>query len=113
MDPAIAAPPYDRFLRTAEAVARERAEVDPDLALEVFVEAATLIHNGLVLDGLDAHDADVVVAGLCEDLVATDPGAAIRARATPDGPGERVEPGAHDPEAVSRAYLLAAAVLRL
>jgi hypothetical protein len=103
-------PPFDRFLATAEEVALARPEVDPALAREVFEEAATLLHNGLALDGLDAHDADAVVAGLCVDLVAEDPGSAVRARsqATADAPGDL-----HDPEAVAGAYLVAAAILQL
>jgi hypothetical protein len=84
--------------------------VDLELAREVFQEAATLLHNGLALDGLDPHDADAVVAGLCVDLVAADPGSAVRARsrATSEAPGD-----VHDPEAVSAAYLVAAAILQL
>ena len=39
------------------------------MAREVFEEAATLLYNGLALDGLDEHDASAVVAGLCVDLV--------------------------------------------
>ena len=103
-------PPFDRFLATAEAVAEERPEVDLELAREVFLEAATLLDNGLVLDGLDEHDADAVVAGLCVDLVAQDPGAAVRARsrATLADPGDL-----HDPEGVSAAYLMAAAIFQL
>src|ERR1700709_331695 len=73
-------PPFDQFLATAEAVAQARPEVDLELAREVFQEAATLLDNGLALDGLDEHDASAVVAGLCVDLVAADPGAAVRAR---------------------------------
>jgi hypothetical protein len=105
-----AGPPFDQFLATAEAVAQARPEVDPELAREVFEEAATLIHNGLALDGLDGHDADAVVAGLCVDLVAEDPGSAVRARsqATLVAPGDL-----HDPEGVSGAYLVAAAILQL
>jgi hypothetical protein len=59
---------------------------------------------------LDDHDTSSVVAGLCVDLVAKDPGAAVRARsqATLDAPE-----GLHDPESVSAAYLIAAAILRL
>jgi hypothetical protein len=104
------APPFDAFLATAEVVARERPEVDPDLAREVFAEAATLLHNGLALDGLDQHDAEAVVAGLCVDLVADDPGAAVRARsrATLEQPGD-----VHDPGGVAAAYLVAAAILQL
>ena len=103
-------PPYDQFLATAEAVVQARPDVDPDMAREVFREAATLLHNGLALDGLDEHDASAVVAGLCVDLVAVDPGAAVRARAqtTLDAPRDL-----HDPEGVSAAYLIAAAIFQL
>jgi hypothetical protein len=103
-------PPFDQFLATAEAVARARPEVDLELAREVFLEAATLLHNGLALDGLDEHDASAVVAGLCRDLVADDPGAAVRARArsTMEAPGDL-----HDPEGASAAYLTAAALLQI
>jgi hypothetical protein len=102
--------PFDALLATAEAVAEARPDVDPDLAREVFVEAATLLDNGLALDGLDDHDAEVVVAGLCADLVSEDPGSAVRARsrATLRAPG-----GAHDPEAVSAAFLVSASILQL
>jgi len=110
MDPAITAPPYDQLLRTAEEVAAARPEVDLEIAREVFLEAATLLHNGLALDGLDDHDARAVVAGLCVDLVTDDPGAAVRERSrwAPEDRGSL-----HDPEAVSRAYLIAASVLQL
>ena len=110
MPPSTAGPPFDQFLATAEAVARERPEVDPDLAREVFQEAATLLHDGLALDGLDEHDTRSVVAGLCVDLVAADPGAAVRARsrAVLTDSGEL-----HDPHGVSASYLAAASVLQL
>jgi hypothetical protein len=110
MAPSTVDPPFDQFLATAEAVARARPEVDPEIAREVFHEAATLLDNGLALDGLDEHDAHAVVAGLCVDLVAEDPGAAVRARsqATLQGPGDL-----HDREAVSAAYLIAASILQL
>jgi hypothetical protein len=111
MPPGTAGPPFvEQFLATAEAVAQARPEVDLEMAREVFLEAATLLHNGLVLDGLDEHDASVVVVGLCVDLVAPDPGTAIRARAqaTRDDPGE-----VHDPEGVWAAYLTTAALFRL
>src|SRR4051794_27004630 len=103
-------PPFDQLMATAEAVARARPEVDLEMAREVFHEAATLLHNGLVLDDLDEHDASAVVAGLCVDLVAEDPGASVRARAQ-----ESLEhPGAlHDPEAVSAAYLTTVAIFQL
>src|SRR5215211_6491196 len=111
MPPSTVGPPFDQFLATAEAVAQARPEVDLEIAREVFHEAATLLHNGLALDGLDEHDASAVVAGLCVDLVAEDPGAAVRARsrATLQAPGEL-----HDPERASAAaYLTAAAILQL
>ena len=103
-------PPFDQFMATAEAVARERPEVDPEIAREVFQEAATLLHNGLVLDHLDAHDASAVVAGLCVDLVSADPGAAIRGRAQSvlDIPSDL-----HDPDGVSAAYLTTVALFQL
>ena len=105
-----AGPPFDQFLVTAEEVARARPEVDLEMAREVFSEAATLLHNGLALDGLDDHDAHALVAGLCVDLVADDPGAAVRARSRRTS----VDPGdLHDPDAVSAAYLVAASVLQL
>jgi len=110
MDPAITAPPYDQLLRTADDVARERPEVDLELAREIFLEAATLLYNGLALDGLDEHDASAVIAGLCVDLVAADPGDAIRSRSRRvlEDPGDL-----HDPESVSRSYLIAAAIMKL
>jgi hypothetical protein len=110
MPPSNVDPPYDQFLATAEAVAQVRPEVDLELAREVFLEAATLLHNGLALDGLDEHDASAVVAGLCIDLVAADPGAAVRARsrATLEAPGDL-----HDPEGVSAAYLVSATIFQL
>jgi hypothetical protein len=95
-------PPYDLLLAQADVVAAARADVDPDMAREVFAEAATLLHDGLVLDGLDEHDARIVVEALCEDLSAADPGAAIRARAD----ATLTEPGAlHDAEEAWSAYL--------
>lgn len=110
MPPSAADPPFDQFLATAEAVARARPEVDLEMAREVFREAATLLYNGLALDGLDDDDASAVVAGLCIDLVAVDPGAAVRARsrAALEEPGEL-----HDPEGVSAAYLIAAQIFQL
>jgi hypothetical protein len=110
MEYATVRPPFDQFLATAEAVARERPEVDLETAREVFLEAATLLDNGLALDGLDEHDAGAVVAGLCVDLVVPDPGAAIRSRSR----GTSADPGdLHDPEGVAAAYLMAAAIFQL
>lgn len=104
------APLIDAFMETAEAVARARPEVDLATAREIFEEAATLLHNGLALDGLDDHDASAVVAGLCTDLVTEDPGAAVRAhaRTASEDPLEL-----HDPDAVAEAYLAAARILQL
>src|SRR3954471_19361794 len=103
-------PPFDRFLVTAEEVARARPEVDLELIREVFLEVATTLDNGLALDGLDDHDAAAVVDGLCVDLVAADPGAAVRARsrATSENPGDL-----HEPEVAAAAYLIAAAILQI
>ena len=108
MSSAAVEPPYDRFLETAEEVAAARPEVDLDIAREIFLEVATTLWNGLALDGLDDHDTSAVVEGLCADLVSPDPGAAVRAHA------ELAEgAGLHDPEAVSSAYLICAAMLKL
>jgi hypothetical protein len=103
-------PPFDRFLVTAEIVSNERPEVDRDLAREVFLEVATTLYNGLALDGLNDHDAEAVVAGLCDDLVTSDPGAAVRARVEmlASAPGDL-----HDPAAVSAAYQISASMLKL
>ena len=110
MPPSTVGPPFDQFLATAEAVARERPGVDLEMAREVFQEAAALLHNSLALDHLDEHDASAVVAGLCVDLVAAAPGAAVRARAQAalEAPGDL-----HDPEGVSAAYLIAATIFQL
>jgi hypothetical protein len=110
MSPSTIVPPYDRFLATAEAVAQARPEVDLEMAREVFQDVATLLYNGLALDGLDEDDTAAVVDGLCADLVAPDPGAAVRARsqAALESPGDL-----HDPEGASAAYLVAASILQL
>jgi len=110
MPPSTVHPPYDRFLATAETVALERPEVDLEMAREVFQEVATMLYDGLALDGLDEHDASAVVDGLCVDLVTDDPGSAVRARSRviAESPGDL-----HDPEGVSRVYLICAAILKL
>ena len=110
MAPGAFDPPFDQFLATAETVAQERSDVDLEMAREVFTEVATVLYNGLALDGLDDHDAAAVVAGLCADLVTKDPGAAVRARSrtTLEQLGDL-----HDPEAVSAAYLFTATMLQL
>ena len=110
MAPRTIEPPFDQFLVTAETVAQARPEVDLEMAREVFTEVATMLYDGLALDGLDEHDARAVVDGLCLDLVADDPGAAVRARsrATLEEPGDL-----HDPEGVSNVYLISASILKL
>lgn len=103
-------PPFEAFLAAADEASQARPDVDPELAREVMLEAAALLHNGLALDGLDEHDTDAVVAGLCTALVSEDPGGAVRAHSH----AALAEPGGlHDPAAVSAAYLVAAAVLQL
>lgn len=103
-------PPYDAFRAAAEAAVARRPEADLEMALEVFREAATLLHDSLALDGLDAHDHEVVVAALGTDLATEDPGAAIRGRAA----AARQHPGdLDDPAAVEASYLVAAQVLQL
>jgi hypothetical protein len=102
-------PAFERFMATADAVGQARPEVGVELARELFDEAATLIHNSLALDGLDEHDTDAVVDALCLDLVAPDPGAAIRARSQAAGQ----DPELHDPEGAAAAYLNVVTVLRL
>lgn len=51
-----------------------------------------------------------MIAGLCVDLVAPDPGDAIRTRSRQivKDTGDL-----HDPESVSRSYLIAAAIMKL
>ena len=95
------------FLAAADTAAASRPEVDADLARELMGEAAEVLHNGVVLDHLDADDRAVAVAALAEDLTATDPGAAVRTRAA------LVDPSLHDPEGVRGAYLVAVRVLGL
>jgi hypothetical protein len=110
MPPRTIGPPFDQFLATAERVARERPEVDPEAARKVFREVAVMLDDGLALEGLDEHDASSVVAGLCVALVAPDPGAAVRARAQEVA----TEPGdLHDPGGASAAYLVAARILQI
>ena len=110
MPPGTVKPPFDQLLATAEEVARARPDVDPEMAREVFLEVATVLYNGLAHDGLDEHDTEAVVDALCIDLVAGDPGAAVRARAA----ATLLDPGdLHDPEAVSASYLISASIMQL
>lgn len=103
--------PFEPLMVVADEVAAARPdEVDLETAREIFHETATMLHNGLALDGLDDHDAQAVVAGLCVALVDRDPGAAVRdlARAVLDDPGDL-----HDPQTVSGSYLVVASILRI
>ncbi len=103
-------PPFDQFMVTAEAVVEGRPEAHAEMVREIFLEVATMLDNSLALDGLDDHDVEAVVAGLCVDLVTEDPGAAVRARAraTSSDPGDL-----HDPDGVSAAYLTAVALMQI
>jgi hypothetical protein len=103
-------PMQEPFLAAADAAARDRPGVDRDLARELMAEAATLLHNGLALDGLDEHDATAAIALLSRDLVAPDPSAAVSARTD----SVLNEPGKfHDPQGVSAAIRYAAGILQL
>ena len=103
-------PLLEEFLAAADAVSATRPGVDPELARELMREAATMLHDGLALEGLDDHDARVAIKALSVDLVAEDPEAALRARCQ----SPVAELGElHDPEAVVGAYSVAAAILRL
>jgi hypothetical protein len=69
-----------------------------------------LLYNGLALEGLDDHDAQLVVAALCVDLGWGDPSAAVRRRpqVVLDHPGD-----VHDARGVAAAYEISARVLQL
>lgn len=91
------------------AAARPGVEVDEETLREVFEEAAMLLDLGNVLDELDDHDSDSVVAGLCADLLTDDPTVSVRAHAEVALADESL----HDPEAAAVAYRMAAHALRL
>lgn len=103
-------PPFDRFLATAEAVVLARPGVDPAMVRELFLEVATVLDDGMALEGLDEHDADAVVGGLCDALVTDDPGAAVRDRAATT---TRALGDLHDPDGAAAAYLTAAQILQI
>lgn len=110
MSPSTVNPLLAPFRATAEEVVRARPGVEPGIIREVFQEAATMLHDGLALEGLEEHDTAVVVAGLCVALVDPDPGAALRARS------EDVlvrSDGLRDAEGASAAYLVAASILQV
>ena len=110
-------PPYDEtelvesFRAAGEAVGRERPGVDAEFASEIMVEAAQMLHNSLALEGIDPRDAHAVIAALSEDLVAADPGAAVRERAATGGP--RTRRGCTTHAAAAEAYLTVVQVLRI
>jgi hydrogenase maturation factor len=100
----------DAFQAAADRVAASRPGVDLDIARELMGDAAQMLHNSLAIEFIDERDARAVIEALADDLVAEDPGAAVRARAA----AVAQDPGAlHDPEAAAAAYLTAAQVLRL
>jgi hypothetical protein len=103
-------PPFDLLLAAGEEVVAARPEIDAAIVREIFEEAATLLHDGLVLDGLDDRDKRAVVEALCIDLCAPDPGAAIRARAD----AVLADPGdLHDPEEAWSAYHATVTLFRI
>ena len=97
------------FLAAAENVATTRPEVDLEVARELMSEAATMLYDGLALEGLDDHDTSVAVEALARALVAPDPAVAVRERAE----AVLAEDGLHEPQVVSGALLVAASILRL
>lgn len=98
------------FDEAAESAAASRPEVDLDLARELMQEAATMLHNGLVLDGVDEQDVPAVVAVLADALTDPDPAVALRDRAqtTLAAPGDLA-----DPQAASDTFLVAASILQI
>ncbi len=101
---------FDRFAVTGAEIAKARPQVDPAMIEEIFDEAATLLHNGLALDHLDGHDAQVVVPELCLALADADPTTALMARfyAATEAPA-----GLHDPVGVAEAYENVLRILQL
>jgi hypothetical protein len=101
---------FDQFAATAGAVAKARPQVDPAMIREIFDDAATMLHNGLALDHLDDHDAQIVVAELCAALTDADPTTALMSRfydAT-EKPADL-----HDPIGVALAYENVLGILQL
>lgn len=98
------------FLAAADEIARQRKDVDREVARELMEEAATMLHNSLALDDLDEHDLHAAVAGLGAALVEPDPGEAVRASADAV---DLDDPMLHDPAGVRAAYLASASVLQI
>jgi hypothetical protein len=101
---------FDRFAETAVAVVKARPQVEPAMVQEIFDEAATLLHNGLALDHLDGHDADIVISELCVALTDADPTTALLTRfyAATEEPTDL-----HDPTGVALAYANVLRILQL
>ena len=100
---------FEPFLAAAERAAASRPEVDLDIAMELMAEAATMLHNGLVVDHLDEHDQSMVIERLAAALTDPDPSEALRRTAD----DVDAVAGLHDPEGGAGAYLAAASVLRI
>ena len=101
---------FDRFAETAVAVTKERPQADPAMVQDIFDEAATLLHNGLALDHLDDHDADIVISELCVALADEDVTAALLTLfyAATDHPEDLHDPGGGCPRLRERPEDLAA-----
>jgi hypothetical protein len=101
---------FDRFAATAVAVAAARPRVDSAMVREIFDDAATMLHNGLALDHLDDHDAQIVVSQLCASLTDADPTTALMTRfyAATEEPANL-----HDPIGVALAYENVLGILQL
>lgn len=77
---------------------------------EIFDDAATMLHNGLALDHLDEHDAQIVVPELCAALTDADPTTELMSRfyAATETPTDL-----HDPIGVALAYENVLGILQL
>ena len=101
---------FGRFAATATAVTEARPQVDSAMIREIFDDAATMLHNGLALDHLDDHDAQIVVSQLCVALTDADPTTALMTRfyAATEEPENL-----HDPIGVALAYENVLGILQL
>ena len=101
---------FGRFAATATAVVEARPQVDPAMIREIFDDAATMLHNGLALDHLDDHDAQIIVSQLCVALTDADPTTALMTRfyAATEEPENL-----HDPIGVALAYENVLGILQL
>lgn len=101
---------FDRFGETAAGVVKERPQADPVMVRDIFDEAAIMLHNGIALDHLDDHDADIMISELCVALTDADVTTALLTRfyAATDEPA-----GLHDPTGVALAYENVLRILQL